>query len=56
LNGPAHETRTGNTATGPLQQATHTVPIVFVVTADPVGNGYVASLARPAQAAHLSRH
>jgi ABC-type uncharacterized transport system substrate-binding protein len=38
---------TGNTATGPLQQATHTVPIVFVVTADPVGNGYVASLARP---------
>jgi putative tryptophan/tyrosine transport system substrate-binding protein len=38
---------TGNTATGPLQQLTRTVPIVFVVTADPVGNGYVTSMARP---------
>jgi putative ABC transport system substrate-binding protein len=32
---------------GLLQQATQTVPIVFVVVADPVGAGYVASLARP---------
>jgi putative ABC transport system substrate-binding protein len=32
---------------GPLQQATKSVPIVFVVVADPVGAGYVASLARP---------
>jgi putative ABC transport system substrate-binding protein len=38
---------TGNTATTPLQQLTRTVPIVFVVTADPVSNGYVASMARP---------
>jgi putative tryptophan/tyrosine transport system substrate-binding protein len=34
-------------ATGPLQQATHTVPIVFVLVADPVSAGYVGSLARP---------
>jgi ABC-type uncharacterized transport system substrate-binding protein len=30
-----------------LQQATHTVPIVFVQVIDPVGAGMVASLARP---------
>ena len=30
-----------------LQQASHTVPIVFVTTIDPVGSGLVASLARP---------
>jgi putative ABC transport system substrate-binding protein len=34
-------------AIAPLQQATRTVPIVFVITLDPVGGGYVASLARP---------
>jgi putative ABC transport system substrate-binding protein len=38
---------TGNTTTAPLQQLTRTVPIVFVVTADPVSEGYVASMARP---------
>jgi putative ABC transport system substrate-binding protein len=32
---------------GPLLQATRTVPIVFAVVADPVGAGYVKSLARP---------
>ena len=31
----------------PLLQATRTVPIVFVVVIDPVGAGFVASLARP---------
>ena len=31
----------------PLLQATHTVPIVFVNVADPVGAGFVESMARP---------
>ena len=31
----------------PLQQATRTVPIVFVTVTDPVGAGFVESLARP---------
>ena len=31
----------------PLLQATRTVPIVFVQIADPVGAGFVESLARP---------
>ena len=31
----------------PLLQATRTVPIVFVSVIDPVGAGFVASLARP---------
>jgi putative tryptophan/tyrosine transport system substrate-binding protein len=30
-----------------LQQVTQTIPIVFVVVADPVGSGFVTSLARP---------
>jgi putative ABC transport system substrate-binding protein len=38
----------GGTATvAPLIQATRTVPIVFVTVIDPVGAGFVASLARP---------
>jgi putative ABC transport system substrate-binding protein len=32
---------------GDLQQASRTVPIVFVTTIDPVGGGWVESLARP---------
>jgi putative ABC transport system substrate-binding protein len=32
---------------GPLLQATRKVPIVFVIVSDPVGAGYVESLARP---------
>ena len=32
---------------GPLLQATRTVPIVFVIVIDPVGAGFVESLARP---------
>jgi putative tryptophan/tyrosine transport system substrate-binding protein len=38
---------TGNIGTAPLQGLTRTVPIVFVVTADPVSNGFVMSMARP---------
>jgi putative tryptophan/tyrosine transport system substrate-binding protein len=38
---------TGGTAVGALQQATRTVPIVFVGVTDPVNRGLVASLARP---------
>ena len=34
-------------ATGPLLEATRSVPIVFVIVPDPVGAGYVDSLARP---------
>jgi putative tryptophan/tyrosine transport system substrate-binding protein len=34
-------------AVAPLLKATHAVPIVFTVVADPVGAGYVQSLARP---------
>jgi len=32
---------------GPLLQATRAVPIVFPIVADPVGAGFVESLARP---------
>jgi putative tryptophan/tyrosine transport system substrate-binding protein len=32
---------------GPLLQLSHDVPVVFVGVVDPVGSGYVASLARP---------
>jgi len=38
---------TGGFGVAPLQQATRTVPIVFVSVLDPVGAGFVASLARP---------
>jgi putative ABC transport system substrate-binding protein len=34
-------------AVPPLQQATRAIPIVFAIVADPVGAGYVESLARP---------
>ena len=37
----------GGAITGPLLQATRTVPIVFVHVPDPVGAGFVDSLARP---------
>jgi putative tryptophan/tyrosine transport system substrate-binding protein len=38
---------TGTAVMGPLQRATRTLPIVFVQVIDPVGAGFVASLARP---------
>jgi len=37
----------GGTGVGALLQATRTVPIVFTQTNDPVGAGYVDSMARP---------
>ena len=37
----------GSAAVAPLLQATRAVPIVFVVVPDPVGAGFVESLARP---------
>jgi len=33
--------------TASMLQQTHTVPIIFVIVADPVGSGFVASLPRP---------
>jgi putative tryptophan/tyrosine transport system substrate-binding protein len=38
---------TGTAVMGPLQRATRTLPIVFVQVIDPVGAGFVASLAQP---------
>ena len=38
---------TGSVTVAPLLQATRTVPIVFAAVADPVGAGFVDSLARP---------
>jgi putative ABC transport system substrate-binding protein len=37
----------GSAAAGPLLRATRTVPIVFAIVPDPVGAGFVNSLARP---------
>jgi ABC-type uncharacterized transport system substrate-binding protein len=37
----------GSAAVGPLLQATRTVPIVFAIVPDPVGAGFVNSLALP---------
>ena len=37
----------GNSVLAPLMQATRTIPIVFVQVIDPVGTGFVKSLARP---------
>jgi putative tryptophan/tyrosine transport system substrate-binding protein len=37
----------GGSIVGPLLQATRSVPVVFIQVADPVGSGFVSSLARP---------
>ena len=37
----------GSAATRPAKEATATIPIVMAQDTDPVGNGFVASLARP---------
>ena len=37
----------GTSTVGPMLQATRTVPVVFPVVVDPVGAGFVDSLARP---------
>src|ERR1700756_4724209 len=38
---------TGSPSAAAFQQVTRTVPIVFVTVVDPVGSGFVDSLARP---------
>jgi ABC-type uncharacterized transport system substrate-binding protein len=39
---------TGGTSTaGPMLQATHSIPVVFATVVDPVGAGFIDSLARP---------
>src|SRR6185436_4808849 len=37
----------GSAVTGPARDTTKTIPIVMAQDTDPVGNGFVASLARP---------
>src|SRR5262245_14684058 len=37
----------GGSTVRPLLQSTRSIPIVFAIVTDPVGNGYVESLARP---------
>ena len=44
---PIRALANGSAATGPVLQATQSVPIVFAIVPDPVGAGYVANLARP---------
>jgi putative ABC transport system substrate-binding protein len=38
---------TGDSTVPALLQATHTIPVVFPLASDPVGGGYIDSLARP---------
>ena len=37
----------GTLATAAMQQQTTTIPIIFVLVADPVGSGFVTNLSRP---------
>jgi putative ABC transport system substrate-binding protein len=45
--GPEVILAVGGTTVAPLQQASRTIPIVFVNVTDPVSGGFVESLARP---------
>jgi ABC-type uncharacterized transport system substrate-binding protein len=45
--GPDVILATGGFGVGPLLQATNKIPIVFISVLDPVGAGYIESLARP---------
>jgi putative ABC transport system substrate-binding protein len=45
--GPKALLAVSTTALAALRRQTRTIPIVFVGVADPVGQGFVASLARP---------
>ena len=45
--GPDVILATGSANLGPLLQASRSIPVVFAVVPDPVGAGYVDSLARP---------
>jgi putative tryptophan/tyrosine transport system substrate-binding protein len=44
----------GNSSIAPLQWASRTLPIVFAVVPDPVGAGFVNSLARPGTNSDIS--
>ena len=46
-SGPDVILTSGSVTVRPLQQATRTIPIVFVQAVDPVGSGYVESMSRP---------
>jgi putative ABC transport system substrate-binding protein len=37
----------GGAGVSPVLEVTRTIPVIFVITPDPVGNGYVESLSRP---------
>jgi putative ABC transport system substrate-binding protein len=45
--GPDVIVATGSSGAAAILQATHSVPVVFVIVADPVGAGFVESLADP---------
>jgi putative ABC transport system substrate-binding protein len=45
----------GSVAVAPLQQATRTIPIVFINAPDPVGAGFVQSMAQPGGISPASR-